>query len=203
MNSTFVSLDIETTGLDPETCQIIEVGAVIDDWLNPLEDPPTFHRYVTHKVYRGEPYALSMHRKIFRRIADKEEGFDYIGGCWLAVDFDNWLKRNDLPNKRDKINVAGKNFAGFDTRFLSKINDWNRLIKFHHRVLDPAMLCWNPLEDSVLPDSKTCKDRCDLKGEVAHTALEDAFDVAHMIQHRVKNWQIVIGSADEQAELQV
>ncbi len=190
MNSTFVSLDIETTGLDPETCQTIEIGAVIDDWLNPIEDPDTFDMYVVHEHYHGEPYALSMHPKIFRDIATGS-GKESIRVEGLAQQFAMWLAQCGMGEEGEKIVVAGKNFAGFDARFLSRIPHWDEFIKFHYRVLDPTMLCWNPMADSVPPSSKDCMKRCHMDGEVAHTALEDAIMVAKMIQDRVKQWKIM------------
>jgi oligoribonuclease (3'-5' exoribonuclease) len=54
-----VFIDIETTGLNPDPCDIIEIGAVIDDWLEPLELQPLFHCYIKQQQYKGEPYALS------------------------------------------------------------------------------------------------------------------------------------------------
>ena len=51
----YVSIDIETTGLDPETCQILEIGAVFDNWTLPIRDLPTFHCYVVHKQIVGSP----------------------------------------------------------------------------------------------------------------------------------------------------
>ena len=83
----YVSIDLETTGLDPETCDIIEIGAVIDDLEArgeqgearlPIKDLPKFHAYVVKESYQGEPYALSMHPKIFKRIATKEDGYLYL-----------------------------------------------------------------------------------------------------------------------------
>ena len=39
-----VSIDTETTGLDYDTCQILQVGAVIEDTINvrPLDELPRF-----------------------------------------------------------------------------------------------------------------------------------------------------------------
>ena len=56
----YVSIDIETTGLDPETCQILEIGAVWDDWTKPIDELPVYHRLVVHKEYRGSAYALAL-----------------------------------------------------------------------------------------------------------------------------------------------
>ena len=51
----YVSIDIETTGLDPDTCQILEIGAVWDDWTKPIDQLPTYRRLVVHSEYRGTP----------------------------------------------------------------------------------------------------------------------------------------------------
>ena len=60
----YVSIDIETTGLDPETCQILEIGAVLDDWTKPIDELPVYHRLVYHKEYRGSAYALAMNANL-------------------------------------------------------------------------------------------------------------------------------------------
>ena len=187
--STFVSIDIETTGLDPMACDTIEVGAVIDDWLFPLSNPPTFHCYIEKSFYRGQPYALSMHAKIFRRIATKEKGYLYLKPSQFAPVFGGWLRDNgayvidpENPEREARGTPAGKNYASFDDKFLRMFPEYDKYIKLHHRVLDPGNLFWDPLSDSKPPGSQTCMKRCHQEGEVAHTALEDAISVAKMIQ---------------------
>ena len=69
----YVSIDIETTGLNPMECQILEVGAVIDDG-RALENLPQFHCYVLHQQIVGSAFALSMHPTILRRIANPGRG---------------------------------------------------------------------------------------------------------------------------------
>ena len=189
MNSTFVSIDIETTGLDEKTCQTIEIGAVIDDWLEPLANPPEFHCYVKRDRYSGEPYALSMHPTIFRRIATAEEGYDYFYpkeamielGCWMR-DNGAYVPDPDHPKREARAVVAGKNFAAFDDKFLRQLPHFDEYVKYHHRVLDPGMLYWDPITDIKPPGTATCMERAGLAGEVAHTALEDAKCVAKLIQ---------------------
>lgn len=184
----FVSIDIETTGLNPETCSIIEIGAVIDDWLDPIDEPPTFHCYIKRHEYSGEPYALSMHPTIFRRIAIEERGFNYFYPSEAVVYFGAWLKEFDAyqidPNNPDhepRAVVAGKNFAMFDDKFLRKLPHFDQHIKYHHRIIDPAMLFWNPLTDIKPPGTETCMQRAGLQGTVAHNALDDAIVVSKMI----------------------
>ena len=176
----FVSIDIETTGLNEKTCQIIEVGAVIDDTLNPMGSPPEFHCYVLHNGYHGESYALSMHSEIFRRISCLEDGYKYLPACHVWGNFRHWLMLNSEP--RYKWTIAGKNYAGFDDRFLRLLPDWDFQNILRHRVLDPGSMLMRP-DDECVPDTKECMRRCGLEGEVAHTALEDAKIVAKMIHY--------------------
>ncbi len=183
--SRFVSIDIETTGLDPTSCDIIEIGAVIDDWITPLEYQPIFHCYVKRDNYRGQPYALSMHPTIFRRIATEQTGYDYLYAADAVRKLGQWMHNNgayDLENDERRANVAGKNFAMFDDKFLRLMPKFDEHVLYRHRVIDPAMLYWNPLEDSVLPDTKTCMERAGIAGEVAHTAVEDAQAVVKLIK---------------------
>lgn len=170
----YISIDIETTGLDPETCQIIEFAAIVN---NDTDEYPTFHRYIKHPLYYGKPYALSMHPRIFKELAKGK-------GIWpgqLAFEFSMFLKENGFD---DRITVAGKNFAAFDVKFLEELRDWKKLIKIRHRVLDPAILYMRP-EDKVPPNMSTCLERAGL-GEVSHTAVGDAMDVIHLIETGIR-----------------
>lgn len=62
----YVSIDIETTGINHEWCDIIEFGAIIEDTENQKSygQAPKFHRYLKPprpEGYRGETYAINMH----------------------------------------------------------------------------------------------------------------------------------------------
>ncbi len=180
----YVSLDIETTGKDPNWCQILEIGAVYDDLSDPqpIEKLPTFHCYVTCPQVLGESFALSMHPVILRRIAEQEPGYYYYEIHEVAEVFNNWLCEHypGYPDK-ERINFAGKNFAAFDLQFLKNIPNWDNWVKYRHRVLDPAMWFVKG-RDSRLPDSKECLKRAGLEGEVSHTALQDAMDVVRELR---------------------
>ena len=187
-NTTYVSLDIETTGLNPENCQVLEIGAVIDDGTTPIEDCPTFHCYVDHGLILGEPFAVSMHTTILRRIATHEEGYTYLQPWEVATRFRDFLKEHGLDSENEKVFVAGKNYASFDARFLRKLTNWDKHVRVHHRILDPAALYWQPETDGAqLPDTKTCMERADIPGEVAHTAVEDAQVVVRLIRKAIDN----------------
>jgi len=179
----YVSIDIETTGLDPETCQILEIGAVWDDWTKPIRELPVYHRLVYYKEYRGSAYALALNANLLRHLSGRREPWWRDPGQ-VADDFAAWLKGCGWDG-RAALTPAGKNFASFDRQFLKRLPRFEQVVKLHHRTLDPAVLYLRP-EDERLPDSKTCYERAGLDGKVAHTAVEDALAVVRLIRLGIK-----------------
>lgn len=179
----YVSIDIETLGLDPETCDIIEFGAVLDDLESPLETLPAYHTYLVKKdnLYCGQPFAMSMHPTILHRIAKREGGYTYMYPHQLDQQFNQWLSGKGVVGK---IVIAGKNFANFDLQFLKKIG-FGSETQYHHRILDLGSLFFEVGKDIIPPDSKECMRRANVDGEVAHTAVEDALAVVRCIRTRL------------------
>jgi len=66
----YISIDIETTGLDPENNQILSIGAIIEDTNNilPLESIPTFHAAIIRENVTGSLVALNMNNKLIETI---------------------------------------------------------------------------------------------------------------------------------------
>ncbi len=199
----YVAIDLETTGLDPDCAQIIEFGAVIDDWVTPVESLPSFHAYIIHDHFvSDDPYALWLNSEIFKRIANRNKPenkeFAFLEPKELAPLFQDWLiKQAVIDSPREAFTPAGKNFGGFDRGFLKKLPGFDK-IKIRHRAIDPAVLFWNPLTDKTLPDTKTCMERSGQNGEVKHTAIEDSIAVINMIRFAINNkfnFQISIPSA--------
>lgn len=177
----YISIDIETTGLDPETCQILEIGAVIDDWVFPIKKLPTFHCYVQHPEYHGEPYALALNHKILKILA-KCDCNCILQPFEVFERFNKWLQSNCF---QDRITIAGKNFGSFDLQFLKRLSSFQLITDyFCHRYIDPAMLYWEPnIDGSTLPNLKKCLARAGMMDEVTHTAVEDARLVIKLIRH--------------------
>jgi oligoribonuclease (3'-5' exoribonuclease) len=174
----YVSIDIETTGLDPENCQVIEIGAVIENWKDPVDELPTFHRLIKHDgPIFGEPFALSMHSKLLERIGKGEGSYAAQAG----FDFTQWVYHQLELKIGAKFQVAGKNFSGFDKQFLRKLPIWKDL-NIIHRAIDPGSMFWSPGE--LVPSTEMCKLAAGLSGPVAHTALEDALDIVKIIRRK-------------------
>lgn len=66
----FISIDIETTGLDPINHKILSIGAIIEDTENPLpyEELPKFHVAILHNELVGSPFAINMNRDLIDSI---------------------------------------------------------------------------------------------------------------------------------------
>ena len=219
----YISIDIETTGLDPENCQILSIGAVIEDTLNqlPFEELPTFHGVIKRENVSGSLFALNMNRDLIETIVqystaqDQDEKNDIVhmtGMQFYHEDeivealfqfcYRNGLVPVDLnaPFKTMKVvngitypvlnsnmtkvylNCAGKNFAGFDKKFLEKLPRWKQVFSIRSRVLDPGILFVDWINDESVPSLDECKKRAGIDGVVTHNAVEDAMDVVMLLR---------------------
>lgn len=192
----YISLDIETTGLDESYCQVLSIGAIIEDTSKelPLKMMPKFHCYIYHDKIVGQPYALNLNKNIIEILSknkpDCMAGYiNYNDEIIIAEPtaavhmFMNFLADNEI-NISDFI-VAGKNFNAFDKKFLETLPNWKLYFKPHRRVLDPATSL-TLKTDTVPPDLKTCLERVGIFKEVAHDAVEDAFDVVQVLRKIIK-----------------
>lgn len=183
----YVAIDLETSGLNPETDQVLEMAAVVDDLTSPLESLPRFRAYVRHNTYHGSAAALYMNREILK-ILSLPDSLDVVDAEAVMWKFYNFLTGPGGipvidPTLPLKVVAAGKNFASFDQKFISKLPN-GHYVKFHHRVMDPTMLYFEK-SDVVPPDSKLCMERAGLPGEVEHTALADALMVVKLIRKKL------------------
>jgi len=193
----YCSLDIETTGLDADVCDVLQFAAILDDFSQPkpLAKLPTLKIcFIKDEQLVGDAYALSMHQKILLqidrakklRLQEDEDGTRFMRLSELPEALNGFLFANgwtpDPKTDRFYVNVAGKNAAGFDLPFLKrKIKKWGR-VYLNQRVMDPAVLYFNPMNDSSLPDMQECMKRAGIQGDVAHTATEDAMTVVRLLR---------------------
>ena len=217
----YVSIDIETSGLEPLNNSVLSFGAIIEDTTNklPYEKLPKFNAIVLQNQITGSPRAISMNKEIIALIGEYKEGneedrtnlehhsdYVFLQENELAQKFYDFLFLNGIyPNSSFlnnhvrnvngtmipafnnhtpslTINVAGKNFGTFDKLFLEELPWWKKLIKIRQRIIDPSVLYCKWDEDNAIPSLKKCKERAGIDGEVAHTALEDAWDVVQMLR---------------------
>lgn len=199
MGLKYISVDIETTGLDFDNHQIIEFAAIFEDphrFLN-FKEIPKFKRIIRHDIYKGSAFAINMNARIFKILAEYEskrgpekEVFAAANGIiepyelmpQFSLFVEDCYKHYDLKVPARGINVVGKNFAGFDGRFIEKLNPG--LIKINHVVGDPATLYTDFYKDDSFAGLQTCKDVAGISGIVSHDALEDAWDVVRVLRKK-------------------
>ena len=68
----YVSIDIETTGIDNETTQTLSIGLVIEDTVNikPLEELPQLEIAIVRERIEGEIFAINMNRQLIADILE-------------------------------------------------------------------------------------------------------------------------------------
>lgn len=201
----YVSIDIETSGLDSENNQILSIGAVVEDTTKKLEwdEIPKFHCIVLQRQITGSPRAIEMNSTIIKWMGEYLEGgeavreilkknIDFYEKDEVAKEFYTFLRPHfgDDSHPEDHrqvkkpllINVAGKNFGTFDNVFLKQLPWWQKLIQAKQRIMDPAMLFLDWEKDEELPSLTICKERAGVVGDVTHNALEDAMDVVDVLR---------------------
>lgn len=166
----YVSLDLETTGLDPK-CAVLEVAVVLEDTqahpLPRVEDLPHYRVVIQPtQMFMAQVVALQMNRDLLETAQASGVPEEL---AWTALED---VLRGWGISAANRGVLAGKNVSGFDRKFLPP--QINRL--FHHRCVDPGSVLIDWSRDLV-PGMR------DLLGEDAkHTALEDARDVVRLLR---------------------
>jgi oligoribonuclease (3'-5' exoribonuclease) len=74
----YLSIDVETTGLEKDRYQILSIGAILEDTTKKLsfEEIPKFHAAILHNEITGSPFALNMNKKIIEAIVQYQTAED-------------------------------------------------------------------------------------------------------------------------------
>jgi DNA polymerase III epsilon subunit-like protein len=109
----YISVDIETTGLDPEKNKIISVAAIIEDTENklPFDQCPKFNVAVLQNELIGSARAITINKQLISDIADyqdanietrkfieSESEYKFVTEDEVAKNFYWWLNENGLGN---------------------------------------------------------------------------------------------------------
>ncbi|WP_426058285.1 hypothetical protein [Hymenobacter sp. B1770] len=184
----YISLDLETSGPNPQRHQVLELAAVVEDTrhLRPLAELPAFRRVVRHPEYVGTAGALALNARLLVELAEKKPNPELCTPDELLPQLREFLLAHGFrPNPKDCLNVtmAGKNVASYDLGFLKELPGWGTLVRADPAMLDPAAFYLNWHKDSRLPSMSICKARAQFDDhEVAHEALADALDVVRLLR---------------------
>jgi oligoribonuclease len=188
----YVSLDLETTGLDPINDQVLQLAMVVEDTDKkvPIERLPYFECFVFHKRIEGTAFALSLNRNILEVLADErnhnKKGYELFGReiqVYSSSDYEyvaqGWL-RKQMVNQEvyPQYIVAGKNVATFDLKFFkTHLKDC-----WHRRTIDPGSVFIDWKQDLPLSQSQLCK-KFGVENKCEHDALYDARTVIELLRH--------------------
>lgn len=168
-----LSVDIETTGLDPSQDHILSIGLVaFDPTLYPSGNCATMEILVRPPTWpdiRGSMVALNMNTALIQRIRESPYAVDYASASRIAAD---WIAEQEITG------ICGKNYSSFDREFLRRLP--NPVAKWSHRCIDPVGF-FVDISDEKLPDLRMCLIRAGLEPTVTHNAVEDASQVAELV----------------------
>lgn len=178
----YISLDIETTCLNPKTPEnILMLSMVVEDTKNikPLEELPQMTTFFKQDSYTGEAYALQMNSWIFEILSGKtvKDGrFEIVNG----INSDSYRNKvNEFFMEHfgtERATLAGKNVMSFDYLFLP---DWLKGM-FKSRMIDPGCLFMN--FETGIKDLSSIKRDLGMGDIVIHNAYEDAIDVIRILR---------------------
>jgi oligoribonuclease len=176
----FVSIDVETTGLDPERHCILEIGAVAYDFAHPTFRE-VFHYFLDAKSLLVNVDTLKFHLKGgAERMNYFLTGEPRIHYRNVMDAFANWARKIGVYGDGKKVLATGKNFGSFDLQFIKRLPFCPDDL-FHHRTIDVGTFHFNPSTDSVPPSLDQCLVRANVPKKVSHTAVDDAEAVALLI----------------------
>lgn len=176
----YVSVDVETTGLDYRVNQILEIAAIVDDLCEPnipVENLPRFHVLIPWDNYYWSVQAMEMHLSngLIQELIGKPSSDPKT---WLPLQFNSFLVSAGI---KGRTTGAGKNFGSFDNFFLKQVG----VDCFGHRCIDPVNFYIHPT-DLKLPDLATCVQRAGVPFQTQHRAMGDAEIVIQLIRAGLK-----------------
>ncbi len=164
------SIDIETTGLDPERNQILEIGVARGE-IYDHSSLDTWHCYVDHDELCANPFALNMNRDLLQEMFELRQtnSTRLVPPDKVFSLFKKWLIEMG-ESEAPKLTVCGRNFNGFDLQFLKRLGFVNI---FRYRIIDPTVL-YMRRGDKYPPGLYEATKRAGLLPTEEHRAIPDA-----------------------------
>ncbi|MFA5999921.1 MAG: hypothetical protein WC783_02995 [Candidatus Paceibacterota bacterium] len=189
----YISLNVQTTGLDPDDHQIIELAAILENTEVMLDDLPYFHAFVVDKNYLGSPDGLMLNKHNFEKIKNRKDPEDpnarFVNKYVLAEELYEWMFSLNMPENvftsNKSIHLAGKNIASFDFQFLKRLHGCDTLIsRINHSFIDPTMLYFDFKKDSKLPSTYDCWDKMGVIYKCNFKAMEVAKNTIDLLRKK-------------------
>ena len=179
-------IDVETTGTNPDTSSIIQLGAVVFSKEGYLE-PYTFNEYILPYKPEWTEEAEKVHKITYGQITEK-------GNPLIEVleRFEQWASNYMLGELKQKFWLAQWS-AGFDVSMLKKAYESLGVnYPFHYRAFDIASIVRIELARRGRLHQKCGEDKCALALSIKvdetklHDALYDAQLSGKMLEEIIK-----------------
>ena len=98
----YLSIDVETTGLDPALNQILSIGAIFEDTEKklPWEEVPKFHIGIIRRQLTGSPRAINMNAKLIGWLGRWLEPKDETDRFFVSQESGmNWVEEEDAAKE--------------------------------------------------------------------------------------------------------
>jgi len=116
----YVSIDIETSGLDHEKHKVLSIGAIIEDTEKKLsfEECPKFNAIVLQNEIVGSPRAIEMNSQIISYMGRYLEGNDEVKEDCKKVTMYEYFKEDEVVKEfyyflEENGNFQGNNSGGY------------------------------------------------------------------------------------------
>jgi len=194
---TYLSLDLETTDIEPENGKIIEIAAIafyVKD--GKVHEVGRFDEVIGYEFLNGSPYALNMAAEsgLLKDIIKKHPRID--NRATQSATTSSWHRflRDQHDTAGGKLHPVGKNVSGFDIPWLKEHN-FKTSEYLSHRCVDIGNLFFDP---DIGPASLDTIAACEGLGEVKHRAMDDVKMCIDLFQiymdRRGGNYRVVDGS---------
>jgi len=193
----YISIDLETTGLNLGKSQILQIAAIYDDGTTLVDKLITLNIYINQQITYVELDALVMHEKtkIFSKIqeANKAKESKKIGPAIdTFLDFIDVCRTPNGFGSKYKMTLGGKNASTYDIPVLKNWMSEEQLERFnelvYHSVIDVGSIYFQdfgriPSLTEILKQLQISHGIT--REEVTHNALYDALDVVTAIRSRI------------------
>ena len=197
----YVSVDIETTSLDLERSDILELGFVYDDGVSPIEKLikrnfilklPSISFATFSALNLNIRLIKTIHEGTHADLVTIEQAFDsfidvLIQASTDARDYDK--KRDMKPSSR--VSLAGKNVSAFDIPIIKSFllrqgleHLWTSIEALkQHRTIDPGSMYFH--DYGYVPSLGEIMLRINPESTgISHVAMEDSLDVVKAIRFK-------------------
>lgn len=148
MKRKIAAFDVESTGLEEDTCQLLEIAIILmdeDDMTTPVKELPSFQTLIYHDLYQGEATALAMNKSILKSL-DNGNGKSEHQALNAVMDFMYAHVEDRKPHP------LGFNVGQLDRnmlRLLYKKFGVYPSYPFHHQAIELGSLLMGPFGSNI------------------------------------------------------